>query len=98
MNSLSDFFIEVTMNFRSPMPSASPIPTMTFGDTFEYPYGFGMLDELHNFFPELLYDDNIFSNRTIAWARHRIQTLFGESYNRQQHMYRIYQQRSRHAA
>ncbi len=80
------------MNLRSPLPST------TFGLTFEYPYGFTILDELHNFFPELLYDTAIFNNRMMAWARLRVQTLFGESYNRQQHMYRMYQQQARQAA
>ena len=85
------------MNFRNPAPAPSPIPSTTFGASFEHPYGFSMLDELHNFFPELLYDEAIFSNRMMAWARHRVQTLFGESYNRQQNMYRMYQQQARQA-
>jgi Ring finger domain len=76
------------MNYSSP----------TFGPSFESPYGFTMMDELHNFFPEVLYDETMFQSRILAYARHRIQTLFGPAYTRQQNIYRMYHQQARVAA
>ena len=60
-------------------------------------YGFSTLDELHNFFPELLYDDQLFPHETLLWARHRIRTLFPNVFVRQQNLYTIYQARDRRA-
>lgn len=53
-------------------------------------YGFSMLDELHNFFPEVLYDDQIFPQESWMWMRHRVRTLFPHVFVRQQNMYSIY--------
>jgi hypothetical protein len=58
--------------------------------TYETVYGFNMLDELHNFFPEMLYDDIIFSNNLIRYMRYRMNTLFPHAFPRQQSIYRIY--------
>jgi hypothetical protein len=58
--------------------------------SFENIYGFSLLDEIHNFFPELLYDDGIFPNDSLRWMRHRIHRLFPQAYTRQQNMYNIY--------
>jgi hypothetical protein len=58
--------------------------------SFESVYGFSMLDEIHNFFPEILYDDGIFPADNIRWMRHRIHHLFPQVYVRQQNMYNIY--------
>ena len=63
--------------------------------SFETAYGFSLLDELHNFFPELLYDNELFATENIAWMRHRIQTLFPAVYPRQHNMYSIYHSRTR---
>lgn len=57
---------------------------------FENVYGFGFLDEVHNFFPELLYDEGLFPNETLRWMRHRVNTLFPSAFVRQQHMYNLY--------
>ena len=57
---------------------------------FDNIYGFDMLDELHNFFPELLYDDGLFQGEGVRWMRHRLGSLFSDVYVRQQNMYNIY--------
>ena len=63
---------------------------MAFQPRFEHPYGFAFLDEMHNFFPEFLYDNDIFNHIQIRWMRDRVQTLFPQAYARQSHMYGIY--------
>lgn len=50
-----------------------------------------MLDELHNFFPELLYDDVIFPEPRFQFFRHRMQLLFPRAYTHSVHHYGIYQ-------
>lgn len=62
---------------------------------FENVYGFALLDELHNFFPELLYDSLIFPDETFQWMRHRINTLFPRAFARQNHMYQLYSAQTR---
>jgi hypothetical protein len=57
---------------------------------FESVYGFTLLDELHNFFPELLYDETLFAGESVRWMRHRIHTLFPRVYTRQTNSYSIY--------
>ena len=57
---------------------------------YETIYGFSTLDELHNFMPEMLYDDAIFSNEIVAFMRHRVRTLFRDTYIRQHHLYMMY--------
>lgn len=63
--------------------------------SFESIYGFSLLDEIHNFFPELLYDDGIFPADSLRWMRHRVHHLFPQVYVRQQNMYNIYSAESR---
>jgi hypothetical protein len=58
-------------------------------ERFDTPYGFSLLDELHNFFPELMYDDSLFRDDYLPWIRHRVQALFPE-FTRQQSLYRLY--------
>jgi hypothetical protein len=53
-------------------------------------YGFSLLDDLHNFFPEILYDDTLFPEQRFGWFRHRATTLFPNIFTRQMNMYRIY--------
>ena len=48
------------------------------------------MDEIHNFFPELMYDDALFPQPDLAWMRHRMRTLFPHVYPRQQSIYQIY--------
>lgn len=62
---------------------------------FETVYGFALLDELHNFFPELLYDAQLFGAETVRWMRYRINTLFPQAYTRHNHLYQIYSAHSR---
>ena len=49
-----------------------------------------MLDEIHNFFPELLYDDVIFSEPRFHYFRHRMRRIFPRAYTRAFHEYGIY--------
>lgn len=57
---------------------------------FQNPYGFSLLDELHNFFPELLYDDVLFQDMMPRYLRFRTHELFPAAFTRQQNMYRLY--------
>jgi len=56
-----------------------------------------MLDELHNFFPEMLYDDALFGSEPFRWARHRLSALFPAVFVRQQNMYTMYNSSQRAA-
>jgi hypothetical protein len=58
--------------------------------SFETPYGFTLLDELHNFFPELLYDELLFQDLLPRYIRVRTHELFPAAFTRQQNMYRLY--------
>ncbi len=64
---------------------------------FQTPYGFSLLDELHNFFPELLYDDVIFQGLVPRFLRHRTHELFPQPFTREQNMYRLYLAQNRRA-
>lgn len=63
--------------------------------SYETVYGFDALDTVHNYFPEIMYDDGIFNNEILHWMRYRLQTLFPQVYPRQQNMYRIYSSQAR---
>ena len=65
---------------------------------YETVYGFSTLDELHNFMPEVLYDEAIFPNEMLAYFRHRIGTLFQTTFTRQQNIYNIYMSQARRDA
>lgn len=70
------------------MSSAEP---STYAQVYEHRYGFDLLDQLHNFFPELLYDTRMFErSELLQWARHRVSTLFPDIYVREQQLYRLY--------
>ena len=58
---------------------------------FEHVYGSSMLDTVHNYFPEMMYDDSLFRDPTMRWMRYRISTLFPQQYAQKQNEYRIYQ-------
>jgi len=73
--------------------------TMTYNpQQYETVYGFSTLDELHNFMPEVLYDETMFPNEMLDYFRHRIGTLFQTTFTRQQHVYNIYMAEARRAA
>jgi len=57
---------------------------------YESIYGFDTLDTFHNFFPELMYDDELFSDTMATWMRWRMNRLFPTVFVRQQNMYRMY--------
>jgi len=62
---------------------------------YESIYGSPLIDELHNFFPEFMYDEQIFGAEPYMWMRHRITTLFPQTFVRQRTLYNIYQSTSR---
>lgn len=64
---------------------------------YETIYGSALFDELHNFFPELMYDEMIFSTEPYAWMRHRMTILFPQAFTRQRSLYNIYNAGSRRA-
>ena len=64
---------------------------------YETVYGFSILDELHNFMPEALYDEAMFPDETLAYFRHRMSRLFQSTFVRQKHTYNIYMAQARRA-
>jgi hypothetical protein len=66
--------------------------------SFDYAYGFDFLDEVHNFFPEFLYDDELFDNDMTGFFRYRVAALFPRAYVRHQHMYNLYNRENSRAA
>jgi RING-H2 zinc finger domain len=68
---------------------------MAYRPAYETVYGFDTLDTLHNFFPEMIYDETLFNSEILAWMRHRIQQLFPAVFARQQNLYRIYSSQNR---
>jgi hypothetical protein len=53
-------------------------------------YDYNLLDDLHNLFPELLYDNVIFpseSSRVIGWVRYRMANLFPQTYRQERVAY-----------
>ena len=63
---------------------------MAYTNNYTYMYGFSLLDDLHNFFPEILYDETLFPDQRFGWFRHRTSTLFPSIFSRQINTYRIY--------
>ncbi len=63
---------------------------------FQTVYGNEFLDTLHNFFPEMMYDETLFGAEWMAWMRSRTAALF-PAYVRQQNHYNIYQSEQRRA-
>jgi len=48
-------------------------------------YNFGLLDDIHNLFPEILYDSQLFpadSTSPLSWIRYRMTQLFPQSFRR----------------
>jgi hypothetical protein len=70
---------------------------MAYASNYSYLYGFSLLDDLHNFFPELMYDETLFPDPRFGWLRHRVSTLFPSVFPRQMNMYRIYNSTQRQA-
>ncbi len=68
---------------------------MAFRSRFERAYGFELLDDLHNFFPELMYDNELFDTEMTAYMRHRVRTLFPQAYTRHENIYNIYERVNR---
>jgi len=63
--------------------------------TYENVYGFSVLDELHNFMPEALYDETIFTDEFTAYLRYRVSQLFQPTYQRNSNLYNIYMAQTR---
>lgn len=53
---------------------------------YEEIYNYGLLDDVHNLFPEILYDNAIFpdspvyNNSLLSWFRYRVSRLFPQTY------------------
>ncbi len=59
---------------------------------YEYPYGIHLLDDLHNLFPELLYDPGMFpGNQLLTFMQMRTNELFPADYAHNRTQYRLYQ-------
>jgi hypothetical protein len=61
----------------------------------EHPYGVGFIDDIHNFFPEILYDTGLFQTPFVGFIQRRVESLFEEDYNRNRTQYRMFQQARR---
>jgi len=59
-------------------------------NNYEHVYGFELFDTVHNFFPEIMYDDSLFTDEIDNWLRYRMSVFFPAMYSRQQNLYRIY--------
>ena len=59
-------------------------------NVYEHIYGFDIFDTIHNFFPEIMYDETLFVGDMNNWMRHRMNILFPAMYSRNQNLYRIY--------
>ncbi len=66
---------------------------MTFNpQRFEYPYGVHLVDDIHNIFPELLYDAGMFpGNLLLTFMQMRVNELFPEEYAHNRTQYRLFQ-------
>lgn len=66
---------------------------MTFNpNRYEHPYGIHLLDDIHNLFPEFLYDPSMFpGSQLIAFLQLRTNELFSEEYSHNRSQYRLYQ-------
>lgn len=66
---------------------------MTYNPTrYEYPYGIHLLDDIHNLFPEFLYDGGMFpGNQLLTFLQMRTNELFPEEYAHNRSHYRLYQ-------
>jgi hypothetical protein len=70
---------------------------MAYTNNYSYMYGFSLLDDLHNFFPEILYDEAMFPDPRFRWFRYRTSMLFPSIFTRQVNMYQIYYAAQRHS-
>jgi len=63
---------------------------------YEHIYGIQLLDDLHNLFPEVLYDDRLLaSSILVPFAQRRVSTLFPQEYTQKRTHYRLFQQERR---
>jgi hypothetical protein len=64
---------------------------MTFNPSnFEHVYGFEVLDTIHNLFPEIMYDEELFASELETYLRYRMSRHFPAMFSRQQNLYRLY--------
>lgn len=83
----------------APASASAPAPVAFNPHAYESVYGFDALDCLHNFFPELLYDDTLFRDSLLLqWARMRCSSVFSGAYARAKTMYDMYQGAARRTA
>lgn len=67
-------------------------PPAPFAAAYETLYGITLLDDVHNVFPELLYDEEVTgagAGALIAWARRRVETMFPSQVARARGLYRL---------
>jgi hypothetical protein len=63
---------------------------------YEHSYGVHLIDDIHNFFPEFLYDAGMFpGNQIVTFLQHRVHQLFPREYSHNNTNYRIFQLESR---
>lgn len=65
--------------------------SMPFAQRYEHSYGISLLDDLHNLFPEILYDPQRFQqNALVQFVRERTEELFDVEFARNRAYYRLY--------
>ncbi len=63
---------------------------------YEHPYGIDLLDDIHNLFPEVLYDNLLFHpNVLVSFFQRRVEQLFAREFARNRTQYRMFQQARR---
>lgn len=68
-----------------------------YSQRYEHAYGnIGLFNDVHNFFPELLYDTALFqTSPVVRFFQDRVETLLPEDYVRHRTNYRLFQQEQR---
>ena len=63
---------------------------MPYTNRYEHSYGISLLDDLHNLFPEILYDPVRFQTPLVQFLRERTSELFDVEFARNRAYYRLY--------
>jgi len=59
---------------------------------YEYPYGIHLLDDIHNIFPEFMYDPGMFpTSQQLTFLQTRTRELFPEEFAHNRSQYRLFQ-------
>ena len=77
------------------MPGQSQNQSRTTRRDYSEVYGLGLLDDIHNIFPEIMYDAEIFDYPFLTWMRSRVTQLYPQTYRSMRLEYQAHQQQLR---